>query len=153
MRHRLIGAGILAISLLLVSACASRPPPTMLRIALVAGAGVNPDMNGRASPIVVKLYELKSLAAFNGADFFSLFEKDKEALGTELVAREDLQLHPAENRTIERKIQSETRYFGAVAAFRDLDRARWRAAAAVPEHKTTPVTIRIEARSISIQTK
>jgi type VI secretion system protein VasD len=118
---------------------------------LVADAGVNPDINGRASPIVVKLYEMKSLAAFNSADFFSLFNKDQETLGAELVAREDLQLRPAENRKIERQIQDETRYFGVVAAFRDLERARWRAAITVPEHKKTPVTIQIGARSISIQ--
>jgi type VI secretion system protein VasD len=138
----------LAISLVLVSGCTT---PTILRIALVADAGVNPDINGRPSPIVVKLYEMKSLAAFNSADFFSLFNKDQDTLGAELVAREDLQLRPAENRKIERQIQDETRYFGVVAAFRDLERARWRAAITVPEHKKTPVTIQIGARSISIQ--
>ena len=148
MGHRLIGAVILAISLVLVSGCTT---PTILRIVLVADAGVNPDINGRASPIVVKLYEMKSLTAFNSADFFSLFNKDQDTLGAELVAREDLQLRPSENRKIERQIRDETRYFGAVAAFRDLERARWRAAITVPEHKKTLVTIQIGARGISIQ--
>jgi len=137
----------------LIAGCASPPkppPPTVIKVNVEVVPGVNPDSRGRASPVVVKFFELKSLAAFESADFFSLFEKDKETLGAESVAREEMQLQPQENRKFERELQPETRFVGAVAAFRDLERATWRAAVAVPAHKTTPVTIRLDARSVAL---
>jgi len=139
----------------LIAGCASPPkppppPPTVIKVSVEVVPGVNPDARGRASPVVVKFFELKSLAAFESADFFSLFEKDKETLGAESVAREEMQLQPQENRKFERELQPETRFVGVVAAFRDLERATWRAAVAVPAHKTTPVTIRLDARSVAL---
>ena len=104
--------------------CSSGPP--LLRGAINADGSVNPDRGGRASPIVVRVYELKSVAAFNSADFFSLFDKEQETLGGELVGREEFQLQPAETRQYRRQLQPDTKFFGVVAAFRDLEQSRWR---------------------------
>src|ERR1700680_2089380 len=114
--------------LLGLSACASPPPPpkpTTITAALDAHANVNPDARGRPSPVVVRFYELKSLAAFDAADFFSMFDRDKETLGAELVAREEFNLRPGEKRPLARTLQLDTRYIGVVAAFRDLERSQW----------------------------
>lgn len=143
----------LVLPVLLAVGCASAPPPpkpTIVQITIEVDAGVNPDSRGRASPVVAKFFELKSLAAFESADFFSLAEKDKETLGAELVAREEFQLQPKENRKIERKLPAESRYIGVVASFRDLERATWRAAVAIPPEKVTNLTIRFDARSVGI---
>ena len=66
------------------------------------------------------------------------------------MAREELQLQPKENRKIERKLPAESRYIGVVASFRDLERATWRAAVAIPPEKVTNLTIRFDARSVGI---
>jgi type VI secretion system protein VasD len=129
------------------------PPPTLLNAELVAGADVNPDRSGRPSPVMVKLYELKSIAAFQSADFFSLFERDKEALGAELVDREELAMVPGSRRQLSREAKPDTRYFAVVAAFRDLERAHWRAAVPIAPNQTTVVTVRLESRSVSIAPK
>ena len=52
----------LACSFALAVGCSSGPP--LLRGAINADGSVNPDRGGRASPIVVRVYELKSVAAF-----------------------------------------------------------------------------------------
>jgi type VI secretion system protein VasD len=146
----------LALPMLLLSGCAGAPkppPPTVIELTLEVAADANPDARGRASPIIVRLLELKSLAAFDSADFFSLFEKDQATLGSELVAREEFQFQPKDTRKLQRTLQSDTRHVAVIAAFRDLERAKWRAAIAVPLHKTTPVVVRVDARSISISTK
>jgi type VI secretion system protein VasD len=119
---------------------------------VAADVGVNPDARGRASPVVVRLLELKTLAAFESADFFSLFDRDKDTLGAELVAREELQLQPGEKKTLQRSLPPETKYLGVVAAFRDLERARWRASIPVMPNQTTPLTIKVEPRAVSIST-
>ena len=116
----------LALVALVLAACASAPPPpkpTILQITLDVAANVNPDAHGRPSPVVVRLYELKSLAVFGSTDFFSLDERGKETLGPELVTLEEFQLAPGTKRQFERKPQGETQYIGVAAAFRDLERS------------------------------
>jgi type VI secretion system protein VasD len=140
----------LTLPALLLASCASVKPPTVVQLAIDVDAGVNPDSRGRASPLMVRYFELRSLAAFDGADFFSLFERDKETLGAELVAREEFQLQPKEQRKLERTLQPDTRYVGVVAAYRDLERATWRAAVAVTPEKVNPVTIRLDARKVTM---
>jgi type VI secretion system protein VasD len=132
-RRRAAIAGALAAVATLV-ACGSKPPPppppkppAVLRIQLEAGARLNPDTRARPSPVVVRVYELKAAAAFGSADFLSLQERDQATLGGDLVAREELVLRPGESRVISRPLASDTRFVGVVAAFRDLERARWRA--------------------------
>ena len=46
--------------------CGSSAP--LLRGSITAEPTTNPDLRGRPSPVVVRVYELKSLAAFNTAD-------------------------------------------------------------------------------------
>lgn len=137
-----------AISGLLLVACASAPKPTVVQVSVEALANVNPDARGRPSPVVVKFYELKSLAVFDSADFFSLFERDREILGADLVAREEFQLVPGGRRTFERTLQPDTRYLGVVAAFRDLERSVWRAAVPVVPNQTVPLAIKLDAQKV-----
>ena len=138
------------------AACASPPPPppppkpTIIQVAVDAQANVNPDSRGRPSPVVVRFYELKSLATFNDADFFSIYERDKETLGTDMLAREEFQLMPGDKRQFQRPTQPDTRYVGVVAAFRDLERAQWRATQVVPLHQTTPMVIKLDGSRVSL---
>lgn len=56
-----------------------------------------PNGNGRPSPIVVRLFELKHPVTFENADFFSLYERAKETLAPDLVASEEIELRPGES--------------------------------------------------------
>jgi type VI secretion system protein VasD len=89
---------LIVVLALLVTACASSPKPTIIQAELKALPSVNPDANGRPSPIVVKLFELKSLAVFDSADFFSLFDRGRDTLGGDLVAQEEYQISPGSDR-------------------------------------------------------
>jgi len=117
---------------------------------VVAASDVNPDARGRPSPIAIKVFELKSLAPFETADFFSLFEKDKQTLGAELLARDELTLTPGERTLIARDLMPETRYVGVVAAYRDLERATWRAVVPTPPKKTTSIKVQLDSARVSI---
>lgn len=131
------------------------PPakPTVVQCVVIAMPDVNPDKNGRASPIVVRLFELKSLAAFAGADFFSLYDRDRDTLGGEMVAREQLELSPGDERRFERQLHPETRHVGVIAAFRDLDHSKWRSSVSVIAKPIMPLQIRLDSRSVSINDK
>src|SRR5688572_5927801 len=132
--------------------CGSASPP-LLQGSRKAAPATNPDVNGRPSPVVVRVYELKSLAAFNSADFFSLFKKESETLGAELVGREEYDLKPAETRPYRRQLQPDTKFIGVIAAFRDLENSRWRQISAVPTKKAVTITIGLDARAVSLAMK
>ncbi len=140
------------ITLLFITGCASTPKPTTVKISLYAQPDVNPDIRGRASPVVLKFYELKSLAAFDAADFFSIFDSEQKTLGTELLNSEVFQLRPGERLKFDRPLQPEARYIAVVAAFRDLERSQWRASAAIPEKKKlSRILIQADAEKITIR--
>src|SRR6267378_1768988 len=119
--------------------CGSSPP--LLRGAITVDSNVNPDRAGRPSPIVVRIYELKAVAAFNGADFFALFDNEQATLSSELVGREEFQLQP------------DTKFIAVVGAFRDLEQARWRQAVPVPSKRSPTITIGLQARAVTVAVK
>ena len=148
---RFARALLLAGGVALAVGCGSSPP--LLHGAISVDPNVNPDRAGRPSPIVVRIYELKSVAAFNGADFFSLFDNEGATLGGELVGREEFQLQPSETRQYRRQLQPDTKFIGIVGAFRDLEQSRWRQTVPVPSKKSPTITIGLQARAVTIAVK
>ncbi len=120
------------------------PAPTRLTGELAASYGVNPDPNGRPSPLVVRLYELRERDAFDSADFFTLYEQDVIRLETDIVVRDEFELKPGERREILRELHPQTRFLGALAAYRDLDMAEWRAVVEVRLGKKNAFAFRFD---------
>jgi type VI secretion system protein VasD len=131
---------VLLLSVLAVAfaACASKPAkPTPTHEELSASADVNPDSSGRASPIVLRVFQLRNDGEFAGADFFALYDKEKETLGASLVSREEYVLTPGETRKLDLALNSDTRVIGVLAAYRDIRAAHWRALSRPPEKTLT----------------
>lgn len=139
------------VAVFLLGGCAPPPPkPTTAQATLTVTADMNPGARGRASPVAVRLFELKMLDAFQSADFFSLVDRNKETLGSELLAREETLLRPREKKYFARQLQADTHYVAAVAAFRDLKKSTWRVSIPVRLNQATPITIILQARNISL---
>lgn len=107
----------------------SDPRASMISWRLEASPGVNPDISGRPSPIWVRLYQLRSVGVFGGADFTDLFNHDIDLLGAEMLQKYEYVVTP--NQVIEPQEPSEalhedTRYIGVIAAYHDITRAFWR---------------------------
>ncbi len=124
--------------------------PAVAEMSFVVGANVNPDRTGRPSPVIVRTYELKSATRFNSADFFAIYQRDKEILGPDLIASDEWALAPGNNRQALKNLQRDTRYVGVIAAFRDMERAQWRAATFVYPNQTTRMEIRLERNEVKI---
>jgi type VI secretion system protein VasD len=129
---------------LLLSACAAKPPPKPASVTgtVEASAQVNPSASKRPSPLLIRVYELKSVAAFNGADFMSLYQRDQAALGGDLLAKEEFVLEPGETKTFAKTLAPDTRFIGVVAAYRDLEHAKWRTVVSVQPNQPQKVTVR-----------
>lgn len=127
-----------------------KPAPTLIEAKAVASPQVNPDARKRPSPVVVRVYELKARTQFDAADFISLFERDKDILGSELVLRDEFVMKPGETKDIQRTAQPDTRFLAVLVGFRDLEKARSRAVAAVVPHTTHRWVIKIEPLSVAV---
>jgi type VI secretion system protein VasD len=142
-----------AAALAILASCGGQPPkeekpPPVLRVSLAAETDANRGPGGRALPIVVRLYELKAQGAFNGADFFSLYGREAEALGGELIAREELTLAPGQTSKMQKTLDPQTRYLGILGAFRDIDKAAWRSLVPIPEGKDMNVEVAVGPTAI-----
>jgi type VI secretion system protein VasD len=123
--------------------------PTVVTASLQAAANANPDLQKRPSPLMVRVFELKSLAAFEAADFLSLYDRDQAVLTTELAGREEIVLRPGETRPWEKNVGPEVRFIGVTAAFRDIERARWKALVAIKPNVKNQITIKADNISLS----
>jgi len=155
---------LLALVLTAVAGCAKAPPPAppafppitiaapveakvKARMTLVASKDVNPDSNGRPSPIVVRVYQLRADATFSSADFFALFSDEEKLLGVEMITHDEYVLEPGEQRPIDVTIGNETRFVGVIAAFRDIRNAQpWRVVIPAP---TGSFTISVERSRVA----
>ena len=149
---RLLSLALCAALLTLAGCAALSPYSTMTKLDLsLAGSDqLNPDLNGRPSPIVIRLMELKHPVAFENADFFSLYQRPKEALAPDLVTQEELELRPGETRELKVSVQEGSRYVGVLAAYRDLPEARWRYVIALPPQGRTHVALSLDERGIAL---
>jgi type VI secretion system protein VasD len=143
----------------LLAACSSAPslpklvftpPPARLATAITATAGVNPDARKRASPVLVRVYELKADTTFNNADFMSLYQGDATTLAADLVHREEFMLQPGESRKLDRLLDEKARFVAVFAAYRDIEKARWRAIAPLAPTGSQQVAVGVDALTVSV---
>lgn len=138
-------------ALLLIAGCSSLSPYsniTKLNLKLTASDQLNPDLNGRPSPIVVRLFELKHPVSFENADFFSLYERAKESLAPDMVASEELELRPGETVEFKLSVEEGSRYVGVLAAYRDLSDTQWRYTLKVTPQDATDVDLTLDQSGI-----
>ncbi|MES9825581.1 MAG: type VI secretion system lipoprotein TssJ [Candidatus Thiodiazotropha endolucinida] len=136
--------------LAMVTGCSS---VSSVAVTMSAAQSVNPDINDRPSPIVARIYELKSLSVFNNADFFNLFEQDVALLGDEMLIRDELHFQPGEVKLMERELQPDTRYVGVIGAYRDIENATWRRSIEINLHDETTFVIEFGKSGITLQKK
>lgn len=138
-------------ALLLLNGCSALSPYsniTKLNLKLTTSDQLNPDLNGRPSPIVVRLYELKHPVAFENADFFSLYERAKESLAPDMVATEELELRPGQTVDLKLSVEEGSRYVGVLAAYRDLPESRWRYTIQVTPLQVTDADLTLDQNGI-----
>ena len=137
---KLLGVPFLLVAAIVLAGCSGAPkppPPGVVEVTLQAAPDINPDANGQAAPVVVRIYHLASPEKFRIADFFSLFDNDKAALGADLVSREEVSLTPGESRVLTTPLEPNVRVVGIIAAYRDIEHATWRVSTDVPATGTT----------------
>ncbi len=117
------------------------PPPTVVNITMAAAATANPTPEGQGAPLALRIYQLGSQAGLNNAEFFPLYNSDATTLGPDLAKRDDFILAPGQTKTTTLTPRDDVKSIGVFAAYRDFQHATWRAAADIPAHQTTNITV------------
>jgi len=96
---------------------------TDLQIDFEVDADINPDELGKASPLFIRMYEMKAKKMIKKADFIEIYERDKEVLGADMVNMHKLKhFKPGEKRTEHFVLDKDTRYvvlYGEFLEFKD----------------------------------
>lgn len=142
--HAFMSAVLITSSLL----CGCGKPS--IELAVASQANVNPDHTGRPSPVIVKIYEMRSDLAFSQSDFGPLFESPVQVLGADLLAADEQLLVPGEARRITYEPVEGTRFMGVVAGFRQVDRAAWKIVAPVDCEASNIVGIELRDVTVSL---
>jgi type VI secretion system protein VasD len=126
----------------LVAACAlvgcAGPRPVMpapYTVVISANTSINPDRENRATPVQVRLFELQNSSNFERIDFYTLFDKDEQALGADVLSKEQLTLQPGQKIRLYRKAKPEARMLGIFVAFKNLESSTWRVVTPLPQAK------------------
>lgn len=148
--------GLLFLALLalaLLAGCATSPVTTPVALTLVAAPDVNPDAQGRASPVAVRFYALKAPGGFESADYFSLQDRDTETLGADMALRKELVLTPGQQQDFQIELDADVSALGFTGGYRDLNHARWRQVLPLSIGKPLAATVHFESDGITLQAR
>ena len=149
-RRRAFALCAAAFALLAVGCGGGPPPPGNVDLTITATNDINPDSAGRASPVVLRVYQLAEPTQFQAADFFQLFDKEQATLGADLVAREELVIPPGGTLSVPIALKPNAKRIGIAAAFRDIDKASWRAVIEVPPTEKTKLKAEVMKLQVSL---
>ncbi len=140
--------GLLVVMLIILGACASPPQKETLGLQISATADVNPDMQGRPSPVILHIMELNSVDQFNGLDYMSLTDPSGAGLGVALLSRKQEILQPGASRQLPLELNPQTTVIGLVAGYRDIDNATWRTSVPITQGVSKGLNIILNQQQI-----
>ena len=128
----------------------SQPQHPTLSVSIEASSTINPDGNSRPSPLVIRLYQLRSNGVFENSDFFSLYDNEISLLGKDISSRDELEIAPGEHFELSRELAAETRYIGVISAYRNIENARWKSSIPVSQNQAFSARVRLDRLSTSV---
>ena len=125
--------------------------PVTLDLTISASKKLNPDIENRASPIVIRIYQLTQIDTFNNSDFFALYENDQTLLAKDLKYREELEIQPGQSTTKTLEISVDSKYIAVLAAYRDLDKAQWKSFLEIDTLNPQPLKIEVGESAVILK--
>lgn len=126
---------------------------TDLQIDFKVDADINPDELGKASPLFIRMYELKANKMMKKADFIEIYERDKEVLGSDMVAMHKLKrFKPGESRTEYFVLDKKAHYVALYAEFLEFKEAKYKLVIPVVANNVfrNSVTIRVAGNELIV---
>ena len=145
-------------SFLLMSACSNVASvlnlDADLELNVIAKDDINPDDSERASPLVIRLYELKDNKKFEGMEFYDIYLNDKKILGKNLIDKHKLKhFVPDTKRKKQFVLNKKTKYVGLFAEFSNYKDSEFRAVVEIDPHFDRKIDIVLTGTSLHVDYK
>jgi len=112
---------------------------------------VNPDSDGRSSPVVLNLLFLKDNRQFEQEDFIALLESPEDRLGKDLIKKIRLkEFIPSEDREVSYILPEGVNYVGVVAEFIQYQDAVGKLILPIEEHASNEFIVSVDKDTVSI---
>jgi len=118
----------------LLFACASTGEKKVDFTYLITAAdNINPDITGRPSSVVVRVYQLDNRINFENASYEELFASSGNTLGSEFIAVNEYLVDPGSRKEFDVEISENAKFIGVVVGYRSVNMVTWRTVMVVPE--------------------
>ena len=139
-----------------LSACSSLAfwqddEPLTMKVTITAANNINPNIDSLASPLEIRIYQLKDSEAFNQAVFIDLYNDDQGVLKADLLSKRNLDsLLPSETRQLTLPLITETKFVAIIAAFSDYRKAKSKAIVQIEPAKSVVINVNVDGINVSI---
>lgn len=125
-----------------------------LELNILARADINPDDREIASPLVIRLYELKDNNKFEKMSFYDIYQNDKELLGKNLVNKHVFDpLVPDSKLTKILVLDKKTKYIGIFAEFTQYKNSIYLSVVEIDQHFDKTVKIILTGNELRLENK
>ncbi|WP_136248087.1 type VI secretion system lipoprotein TssJ [Halomonas borealis] len=101
--------------------------PSRVDLSMLAAPNINPNVEGKGTPLRFQILQLKDDSMLMSADHFQLQADLEEALGTNYLAHDDFTLLPGQFKFYEPfEVEEDTRYIGIIAFYASPNQAQWK---------------------------
>ncbi len=125
-----------------------------VQLKIVASNTLNTDNKNHPFSVVVRIYQLKQSSMFQQA-FYNIFldsQREKEALGSDIIAVKDITLIPGQIYVNTEKVAATADYVGIVALFHAPAAGRWKLIFPTRDSNKTGLTLGMSECSITVAT-
>ncbi len=129
------------------------PDPTRAIVTVRVEPGASPDLRGRDLPVVVRIFQVKAPGEFEQSDFFELMDRSPTLAVDGYQLLDELEMVSGEERRSQHEFDSAAGYIGAIAAFRQINGAKWLDIAPVAAEKLNEVTVEIRRLQVDISSQ
>ena len=147
---------LIAFLVLLTAACSTTRRAlnldTSAEFKLVTTQDINPNTDGKASPLVLQVVKLRDARQFKQEDFLNLFEDAKGRLGNDLIEIIKLkEIAPGETRVETLKLTPEVKFIGILGEYIQYNDAKAKAVIEIEPNATTKATLKIEKLKVQFE--
>jgi len=135
MKHNIFNTLLITLFVSVLTACSTANTKvgglfdldTDFKLSVIADRDLNPDDADIPSPVIIRMYELKSTKLFKNANFIDLYERDTEVLGKSMVVKQALKaIKPNEKNERSFVLNKDTAYIGLYVEFLQYENAKYK---------------------------
>lgn len=108
---------------------------------------LNPDIYGRASPVVLTIYQLKSQYDFQQANYNALTINSGKTLGNDLIDKNTFEIRPNDQINVDFPLSPNAQYLGIVAGYRNINQAVWHKIVKIEQRKNMHPVLNLDLQS------